>query len=49
MINKPPVEATRLETLWQTAGLAGFVKLSGQEPYHEERQRLRFDTAVLKG
>ena len=49
MSSKPPVEPTRLETLWEKAELTGFVKLFGEEPYYEERQRLRFDIAVLKG
>ena len=49
MINKPPVEPTRLDKLWQKAGLADFPEVSGSEPYLEERLRLRFDMAVLKG
>jgi len=42
-------ETSKINTLWQKAGLADFAELTGREPYQEERQRLRFDMAGLKG
>jgi len=42
-------ETTGVDSLWQKAGLANFAELTGPEPYQEERQRLRFEMAGLKG